>query len=181
MEINAGVLPQEHWLLNKNICGGRIVGEFCHFIDLALTLLSHTNLTKIECIKRDKHFQDTGNYILNFEDGSKVNINYRHDLPSSVPKEKIIVKISSSKYINNNWKKFYNENILKVSLVKKGKGHREAIASFLHNAKNNNFSTKKEINDMCFSAYTAIKLQEMSKGNILNILDCYRNEILSKV
>lgn len=181
MEINAGELPQEHWLLNKDVCGGRIIGEFCHFIDLALTLLYHTNITSVECINRDKYFQDTGNYILNFEDGSKVDINYRHDLPSSLPKEKIIVNVSSERYINNNWKKFYNKNMLKVSLIKKGKGHREAIASFFHKVKNNNFSTEKEINDMCFSAYTAIKLQEMSKGNILNISDCYRNEVLSKI
>jgi len=179
--INAGELPQDHWLLNQDVCGGRIIGEFCHFVDLSLTLLSHTKLINVECINRDKYYQDTGNYIFNFDDGSEVNINYRHDLPASVPKEKIIVKVSSSTYTNNNWKKFSNGKIINLSFVKKGKGHNEAIASFLHNVKNNNFSTKNEIYDMCFSTYTAIKLQKMSKGDILNIPDCYRDEILSKV
>ena len=42
--VNAGILPLDHWLLNKNISGGRIIGEFCHFIDLSLTLLNHTKL-----------------------------------------------------------------------------------------------------------------------------------------
>ena len=181
MTINGGELPVEHWLLNENVCGGRIIGEFCHFVDLALTLLSHTKLINVECINRDRYYQDTGNYIFNFEDGSKVNINYRHDLPASVPKEKIVIKVSNSTYINNNWKKFSKGKILNCSLVKKGKGHNEAIASFFSNVKNNNFSTKNEIHEMCFSTYTSIKLQKMSKGDVLNILDCYRDEILSKV
>ena len=181
MTINAGELPAEHWLLNENVCGGRIIGELCHFVDLALTLLSHTKLINVECINRDRYYQDTGNYIFNFEDGSKANISYRHDLPASVPKEKIVIKVSKSTYINNNWKKFSHGKILNCRLAKKGKGHNEAIASFFQNVKNNNFSTKNEIYEMCFSTYTSIKLQEMSKGDILNILDCYRDEILSKV
>jgi len=181
MTINGGELPLEHWLLNENVCGGRIIGEFCHFVDLALTLLSHTKLINVECINRDRYYQDTGNYIFNFEDESKVNINYRHDMPASVPKEKIVIKVSNSTYTNNNWKKFSNGKILNCSLVKKGKGHNEAIASFFRNVKNNNFSTKNEIHEMCFSTYTSIKLQKMSKGDVLNILDCYRDEILSKV
>ena len=181
MTINAGELPFEHWLLNENVCGGRIIGEFCHFVDLALTLLSHTKLINVECINRDRYYQDTGNYVFNFEDGSKVNINYRHDLPASVPKEKIVINVSNSRYINNNWKKFSNGKIPNFGLAKKGKGHNEAIASFFRNVKNNNFSTKNEIHEMCFSTYTSIKLQKMSKGDVLNILDCYRDEILSKV
>jgi len=181
MTINGGELPLEHWLLNENVCGGRIIGEFCHFVDLALTLLSHTKLINVECINRDRYYQDTGSYIFNFEDGSKVNIDYRHDLPASVPKEKIVIKVSNKTYTNNNWKKFSSRKILNCSLIKKGKGHKEAIASFLHNVKNNNFSTKNEIHNMCFSTYTSIKLQKMSKGDILNISDCYRDEILSQL
>jgi predicted dehydrogenase len=181
MTINAGILPEDHWLLNENVCGGRILGEFCHFIDLALTLLKHTKLVSVECVNRDKHYQDTGKYILNFEDGSKVDIDYRHDLPASVPKEKIIVKVSTSTFINNNWRKFSNSKIFNYSLVKKGKGHNESIASFFSKVKTNSFSTKSEINEICFSTFTSLKLQKMSHGDVLNILDCYKNEILSKV
>ena len=38
-------------------------------------------------IARDRYYQDTGNYILNFEDGSNVNIDYRSDLAPSVQKK----------------------------------------------------------------------------------------------
>tara|TARA_B100000579_G_scaffold437895_1_gene469744 strand:- start:303 stop:2381 length:2079 start_codon:yes stop_codon:yes gene_type:complete len=181
MTINAGKLPSEHWLLNEKVCGGRIIGEFCHFVDLALTLLSHTKLVSVKCINRDRYYQDTGNYIFHFEDESKINIDYRHDMPANVPKEKIIVKVANSKYTNNNWKKFSNGKIFNYSFIKKGKGHDEAMALFLRNIKNNNFSSKDEIHEMCFSTYTSLKLQKMVKGDVLNIADCYRDEILSNV
>jgi predicted dehydrogenase/D-arabinose 1-dehydrogenase-like Zn-dependent alcohol dehydrogenase len=180
MTINAGKLPLEHWLLNEKACGGRIIGEFCHFTDLALTLLGHTDLINIECISRDRYYQDTGHYVFHFQDGSTANINYRHDLPASVPKEKIIIKTPDSKHINNNWKNFSNGQFFNNKLIKKGKGHDEAIASFFQKIKNNNFSTKNEIHEMCFSTYTSIKLQKMSQGEIINIQGCYKDEILSK-
>ena len=173
MKINAGKLPGAHWLLDEKTCGGRITGEFCHFIDLSLTMLQHTKLISVECIKRDRYYQDTGDFILNFKDGSIVSIQYRHDLPASVPKEKIIVKTNKLKYENYNWKKFSGINI-----IKKGKGHDQAISSFLNKVKNNNFSTENEINDICFSTYTAISLQKMIKGDVINIEEIYKNEIL---
>ena len=88
MKINAGKLPDAHWLLDEKTCGGRIIGEFCHFIDLSLTMLHHTKLISVECIKRDRYYQDTGDFILNFKDGSIVSIQYRYDLPAAVRKRK---------------------------------------------------------------------------------------------
>lgn len=35
---NAGVIPQDHWLYDPVQGGGRIIGEACHFIDLAIYL-----------------------------------------------------------------------------------------------------------------------------------------------
>ena len=68
--------------------------------------MGHTKIQNVECVKRDAHYQDTGNYILNFEDGSKVNIDYRYDLPPSMPKENIIINLSNKTLKNNNWRKF---------------------------------------------------------------------------
>ena len=34
---------------------------------------------------------------------------------------------------------------------------------------------------MCFSTFTSLKLQKMSEGDILNISDCYNDEILSQI
>ncbi len=176
MTINAGILPDAHWLLDKKTCGGRILGEFCHFIDLALKILNHTKLISVECVRRDRYFQDTGDFILNFQDGSIARINYRHDLPPNIPKEKIIVETNLKRFINYNWNKFSGFNFLKP--IKKGKGHIQAVDSFLERIKNNNFSTKNEIENICYSTYAAISLQNMIEGDTLNIEKDYNNEIL---
>ena len=173
MIINAGKLPDAHWLLDKKTCGGRIIGEFCHFIDLSLTILFHTKLVSVECIKRDLYYQDTGDFILNFDDGSMVNIQYRHDLPANIPKEKIMIQINNLKYVNYNWKKFSGINV-----IKKGKGHDQAISSFLSRVEHNTFSTSNEINNICFSTYVAITAQGMTKGDTINIQENYKKEIL---
>jgi predicted dehydrogenase len=179
MTINAGKLPDGHWLLNEKVCGGRIIGEFCHFIDLSLTMLHHTKLINVECINRDRYYQDTGDFILNFTDGSRVEINYRYNLPADIPKEKIIIETNKLKYENYNWKKF--SSIKFINSIKKGKGHDQAISLFLSRVKNNIFSSKDEINNICFSTYTAISLQKMIKGDVFNIEENYKDEILDNL
>jgi predicted dehydrogenase len=37
--VNAGAIPRDHWTQNADVGGGRIVGEACHFIDLARALV----------------------------------------------------------------------------------------------------------------------------------------------
>ncbi len=176
MKINAGKLPDTHWLLDEKTCGGRIIGEFCHFIDLSITILEHTKLINVECINRDRYYQDTGDFILNFKDGSVVRIDYTYDLPPSMPKEKITVETNNLKYVNYNWKKFSGINI-----IKKGKGHNQAISSFLRRVINNNYSSKNEINNICFSTYVAISLQKMNRGDVFDTENNYKNEILGNI
>ena len=177
MKINAGKLPLDHWLLNKEKCGGRILGELCHFIDLSLTLLNHTKLISVKCVRRDKHLQDTGKFIMFFDDGSSSEIDYRYDLPPNQPKERINVYVSEKKYYNNNWKKFSSNESFNFSFITKGKGQQEAVNSFIDNVKNKNFSSKNEINDICFSTYTSIKLQEMNEGDHIEIQEEFKKEI----
>jgi polar amino acid transport system substrate-binding protein len=38
IRINAGSLPADHWANNAQVGGGRLIGEGCHFVDLAVTL-----------------------------------------------------------------------------------------------------------------------------------------------
>ena len=180
MTINAGTLPYDHWMLNNQICGGRIIGEACHFVDLALTLFKHTSLVSIKCIKRDKYYQDTGNFILIFENGSKALINYRHDLPPSLPKEKIEIKLKNNSYTNNNWKKFNSKRLFEINFIKKGKGYEESLSNFFNRIRNNDFTKKIEVDAMCFSTYVSIKMQSLSEGESLNISQSFKKEILDK-
>jgi predicted dehydrogenase len=86
MTINAGRLDSEHWTLDPQVGGGRIVGEACHFIDLSVALINQ-RLVSIQCTRRDSDGQDGGCFELNFADGSTSIIDYRTDLPPKYPKK----------------------------------------------------------------------------------------------
>jgi len=78
--VNAGYLPPDHWTMDEEIGGGRIIGEVCHFIDY-VHYLSGSKPVRVfaESIEGNtgKFFRDD-NLTLNiqFEDGSVGNILY---------------------------------------------------------------------------------------------------------
>ncbi|MDZ7902880.1 MAG: hypothetical protein U5L01_10235 [Rheinheimera sp.] len=39
IRVNAGSIPADHWIQDPKEGGGRLIGEGCHFIDLASALL----------------------------------------------------------------------------------------------------------------------------------------------
>lgn len=91
--VNAGDVPASHWTQDPVIGGGRMVGEGCHFIDLARYLagssISTYNVQSIgrsDAIKvRDDKFCVT----LGFKNGSFASINYLANGHKSFPKERV--------------------------------------------------------------------------------------------
>ena len=69
--INAGNIPQSHWIQDKTIGGGRILGEVCHFIDLAMFLSGSLPASlSAFAMKDEMNFQDTLNINICFKDRS---------------------------------------------------------------------------------------------------------------
>jgi predicted dehydrogenase/threonine dehydrogenase-like Zn-dependent dehydrogenase len=91
--INAGSIPANHWVHDPTIGGGRIIGEGCHFIDLAVkltgSLIRTTDAVQIggRCQVKD----DKMSINLRFEDGSIATINYFANGSKSFPKERLTV------------------------------------------------------------------------------------------
>jgi len=91
--VNAGRVPQDHWIQNENEGGGRIVGEVCHFIDL-MTYLTGSRPISVyaESIsaKSDKILNADSVFItLKFSDGSNGSIAYLAEGDRSLAKERI--------------------------------------------------------------------------------------------
>ncbi len=89
--VNAGPLPEDHWLLDPEQGGGRIVGEVCHFID-ALTDVCGALPSTVYAIsppgpegKRDFEVSVT------FEDGSVGTVSYVASGDGAQGKEKLEV------------------------------------------------------------------------------------------
>ena len=135
MTINAGRLEPDHWTLNRDLGGGRIVGEGCHFIDLARCLV-RASLASARCVRRDANGQDGGCFELRFSDGSQATIDYRTELPAHVPKEVIEVSGQGFSAEIHNWSRLRSRGL---GGIRHGgfwsraprKGHAEALGAFL--------------------------------------------------
>jgi predicted dehydrogenase/D-arabinose 1-dehydrogenase-like Zn-dependent alcohol dehydrogenase len=137
VDVNAGRLPTNHWTLDPEQGGGRIVGEACHFVDL-LRFLSGGAIASARCLSRDVDGQDGGCFELRFVNGDVATLNYRTDLPAHLPKERIAVVGEGWSAEIDNWKSLRSTNLPGASVwpawlggPARGKGHPEALAAFL--------------------------------------------------
>ena len=90
--VNAGQIPSDHWTQDQEIGGGRMVGEGCHFIDLARFLVgSRISNFQVQSVGKAicyKVSDDKCTVNLSFEDGSFAVINYLANGHKSFPKER---------------------------------------------------------------------------------------------
>ncbi len=140
VEINAGRLPANHWTLDPEQGGGRIVGEACHFVDL-LHFLSGCAIVSAHAVSRDGDGQDGGCFEMKFANGDVAALNYRTDLPAHLPKERIAVAGEGWSAEIDNWKSLRSTNLPVASALPawlggpaRGKGHAEALTAFLANS-----------------------------------------------
>ncbi len=90
MTVNAGAIPADHWTQDRDIGGGRIVGEACHFIDL-LRHLAGSPIATHHIQYMDATSGDTATITLGFEDGSTGTIHYFANGSKAFPKERLEV------------------------------------------------------------------------------------------
>ena len=91
--VNAGYIPQSHWVHDPVQGGGRILGEACHFIDLMTYLVGSPPMSV------EGHFlPDTGHYrednaimVFVFQDGSVGTLSYLANGDRSFSKERLEV------------------------------------------------------------------------------------------
>ena len=93
--MNAGAIPPDHWTQDPRIGGGRILGEACHFIDLARFLVGarivRASAEAMGVSPGAAANLDTAQITLEFEDGSIASIQYYANGHRSFPKERIEV------------------------------------------------------------------------------------------
>ncbi|RMG89674.1 MAG: dehydrogenase [Chloroflexi bacterium] len=95
MTINAGEIPPDHWTQDKEVGGGRIVGECCHFIDL-LRHLAGAPIIDIQAVALGPHpaltvREDKATITLTFADGSVGTVHYLANGDKGFPKERLEV------------------------------------------------------------------------------------------
>lgn len=91
--INAGHLPSDHWVNDREQGGGRILGEVCHFVDL-LTFLANSQTIEVEGRALHNAGRYSGDNVLvslRFVNGSEATISYLANGDRSFSKERIEV------------------------------------------------------------------------------------------
>jgi len=93
--VNAGVIPKDVWIQDREIGGGRIIGEVCHFIDTCSFLIgseiSSVYASTIQKSNQSIPDEDNVNITLNYENGSTATIAYYAYGDSAMSKEYIEV------------------------------------------------------------------------------------------
>lgn len=125
MTINAGALPDNHWLHDTE-SGGRLTGEVCHFIDLCCYFTGSV----VTAVLANGRKEDDASVLLRFADGSNAVINYFTNGSKAYDKERIEVYADSRTLILENWKKLTGYGFKNFSSQKasQDKGHEAQFA-----------------------------------------------------
>lgn len=89
--INAGHLPPDHWVNDREQGGGRILGEVCHFVDL-LTFLAGSRIIEVEGSGVGSSPRYSGDNVLislRFANGSRGTISYLANGDRAFSKERL--------------------------------------------------------------------------------------------
>jgi len=134
--VNAGFIPSDHWVQDMKSGGGRIIGEGCHFIDLA-SYFTGSNVKKV-CMNsmgiNHKDNTDNVSILLNFHNGSNATINYFSNGSKSYSKERIEVYSQERTFVVDNWRSLtiYSNSNKKIK-SNQDKGHYNQFKELLQN------------------------------------------------
>lgn len=142
MTINAGEIPASSWIQDVNVGGGRIIGEMCHFIDLALYLAGSAivqyNIIAVGNSRYSGIASDKCSVQLKFANGSIASIQYCANGHSSFPKERIDVFWAGNVFQIDNFRKLraYGGRVSSRSLWRQDKGNDACVAAFVEALRN---------------------------------------------
>jgi predicted dehydrogenase len=88
MTVNAGAIPAQHWTHDREVGGGRLLGEGCHFVDL-LRFLVGAPIVEHQVMAMHATTRDSCVITLRFADGSLGAINYLATGSKAFPKERL--------------------------------------------------------------------------------------------
>lgn len=134
MTINAGALAAGSWISDPETGGGRIIGELCHFIDLAASWAGEA----VEAICADGDAAtDNVSVLLRFKGGTRGTINYFSNGSKAYPKEHYELFQSGRVLVLDNWKKLsgYGFKNFSSSSGSQDKGHEPLFRAFLQKVK----------------------------------------------
>lgn len=134
--VNAGDTPLSHWQNDPEVGGGRIVGEGCHFLDLAMFLVGRP-IETVSAVMSGAgavaRREDTMTIALSFSDGSIASVSYWANGSKRFPKETVRVFSDQRVLVINNWRSLsaYQWPGAPRLGTRMDKGHKSEFAAFV--------------------------------------------------
>jgi predicted dehydrogenase len=134
--VNPGALPGGHWTQDRNVGGGRIIGEGCHFIDL-LRFLAGAPIVEVQAQSmraRGAFANDKVTFTFAFADGSIGTVHYLANGHKSFPKERLEVFCAGRILQLDNFRKltgFGWPGFRRMNLWSQDKGNDACAAAFV--------------------------------------------------
>lgn len=138
--INAGNIPPDTWIQDKDIGGGRIVGEVCHFVDF-LTFMNGSLPEHVfaNAMCNSANTEDTINISLSFKNGSIGTISYFSNGSKSLFKEYIEIYMAGKTAVLKDFRDleiYGNGKTFKKRLFSQDKGQKRMVNEFIDAIKN---------------------------------------------
>jgi predicted dehydrogenase len=137
IRVNAGALPADHWLRDPEDGGGRLVGEGCHFIDLAIDLARAEPVsvfaTGITPVDGPVESSDTFSVTIRFATGTCAQILYTGAGDTRLGKERIEVFGGGVSAVIDDFRRLEVYKGRKRTRINgnRDKGHRPQVSAFV--------------------------------------------------
>lgn len=138
--VNADPLPADHWVYDREIGGGRVVGEVCHFVDWIQHLVAARPVRVTAEANRgdERRRADEGVTVtLRFADGSIGSVHYVAVEDRGMAKERVEVFGSRTSAVLENFREAVaygsggRERLSRAMLPPQEKGHAQELEAFL--------------------------------------------------
>jgi predicted dehydrogenase/threonine dehydrogenase-like Zn-dependent dehydrogenase len=136
--VNVGYLPKDIWVHDKEIGGGNIIGEVCHFVDLIQyftdSLPFEVSAFSVSSKREDVFGEDNIIINLKMEDGSVGNIVYTTLGNKSFPRERIEIFSNNKVGVIDNFKSvtfFDGSKRIEKRGLSLDRGHKKEYESFI--------------------------------------------------
>ena len=174
--VNAGIIPKDVWIQDREIGGGRVIGEVCHFIDTCSFLIgSDVESVFATCIsKNDNSIPDEDNIsiVLKYKNGSTATISYFAYGDTAMPKEFIEVFSNGISISMNDFRElniYQNGKTKKEKSANQDKGFVNEFKAFSDAVKSGKASIPFE--SIYNTTKTTFKILESFRSKELVLLD----------
>ena len=165
--VNAGRVPADHWIQDPDVGGGRIIGEACHFVDLARFLagapISTVSAKMLHCDLGASSQPESATITIGFENGAMATIHYLANGHGSFPKERVEVFQSGKILRLDNFRRLKGFGSAGCSMwrLKQDKGQHECVSAFLDALRSGGespipFDQLIEVSEACIEAWEQI-------------------------